>query len=76
MPKIYGNTVGVPAKDWPDDAKPLLIEILKKMVPEDQLESVNALEKILLGMQVPDAKDTVAILGTGVLGKIILGRSS
>lgn len=59
---------------WSDEAKRLLIAILRSSVPETQLANVNSLEIELFGESTLDI-ETTAILGTGVLGKMILGRS-
>lgn len=60
---------------WSDEAKRLLITILRSSVPETQIVNVNALEIELFGESTLDMEAT-ALLGTGVLGKMILGRSA
>ena len=70
--QILGTLNSAPC--WSEEAKRLLITILKASVPEAQLTNVNALEIELFGESTFDAEIT-AILGTGVLGKMILGRS-
>lgn len=60
---------------WSDEAKRLLIAILRSSVTDSQLSNVNTLEVELFGEGTPDI-ETTAILGTGVLGKMILGRSA
>lgn len=71
--QILGALSGAPC--WSDESKRLLIAILRSSVPEAQIANVNALEIELFGESTFDI-ETTALLGTGVLGKMILGRSA
>lgn len=71
--QILGALSSAPC--WSDEAKRLLIAILRSTVPGAQIANVNALEIELFGESTFDI-ETTALLGTGVLGKMILGRSA
>ena len=60
---------------WSNEAKRLLITILRSSTSSDQITNINSLERALFVENALDA-ETTALLGTGVLGKIILGRSA